>query len=217
MFEAFEMILAILQSLITLLAVALGWFLNNWSQRSRRDRAAIGKVLVTLVFFRRRLAGIKYLAENMEAYGLDSTAKQQQFKLVLHKLVPQLTGWQEEFHEAVSYLAGIDPMLALSLRNTAFRADISLPDAWHVALDKLPAIFEEVASKLTDPASLDEPIKRIARLHGRRTLASIKKELQKQDNAGDDLDELISQLAAFAGTPREANIGAPPKTGPAAS
>lgn len=163
--------LTLLQSLMTLAAVALGWFLNEQSRKGRERRLAIGRALTTLLFFRRRMAGIKYLTQQLGQSVIPSSS-QHEVQVFLDRVIPRLQGWEKEYHDAVSYLAGEQPMLAMRLRASAMRANFVLPNEWPTG-PNAPAALSTIASHFIEPTTLDEPIRQLAKLHGRKVLASV--------------------------------------------
>ena len=191
------MITVLLQSLITLAAVALGWFLNEKSRTVRENKAAIGKALTTLLFFRRRLAGIRIMVHQLGQKGMLPPDQESHVQAFLNRITPRFVGWEREYDEAVSYLAGVNPILAMDVRNAGMRVNFVLPAEWPSG-SNAPAGFAEIESRLADPKELDDPITWLAKLHGKKTHTSVLGELKAQDDPALELSEMFSRLVPFA-------------------
>jgi hypothetical protein len=114
--------------IVPLLAVALGWLLNELSslvRLRREDRRTAGPVLTDLLEIRHRLltlneAVTEYVKELGKQLQLPSQAElrfQQYLRTLLQTSFPRSPRFIEKYEEAVSTLARVDPIRAFRLRS----------------------------------------------------------------------------------------------------
>src|SRR5579862_3802668 len=119
--------------ILPLFAVALGWLLNELSsliRLRREDRRTAGPVLTDLLEIRHRLVTLneaikEYLQELGKHVQLSPQARvqvQQYLQNLLQTSFPQSPDFVEQYEQAVSTLARVDPIRAFRLRSQPFVA-----------------------------------------------------------------------------------------------
>jgi hypothetical protein len=114
--------------IVPLLAVALGWLLNELSsliRLRREDRRTAGPVLTDLLEIRHRLLTlneavkeyVKELGKHLQIPPQAQLQFQQYLQTLLQTSFPQAPVFIEQYEEAVSTLARVDPIRAFRLRS----------------------------------------------------------------------------------------------------
>jgi len=120
-------------------------------------------------------------------------------KLFLDTLLSEVDVSDHEYNDAVSYLAGIDPILAMWLRIDRVRDGTAISELNKLALTPgVPSAVSSALSEVSDPKKLEESIVELARLHGRKTVKNIrshlKNELETMSESDATIDNLLKSL-----------------------
>jgi hypothetical protein len=108
-----------MNKIIPLLAVALGWLLNELSslvRLRREDRRAAGPVLTDILEIRHRLLTVDECVKELGKQLQIPSQAQLQFQQYIQTLFPEPPQFIEKYEEAVSTLARVDPIRAFRLR-----------------------------------------------------------------------------------------------------
>ncbi len=159
--------------ILPLLAVALGWLLNELSslvRLRREDRRAAGPVLTDLLEIRHRLLTVDaYVKELGKQFQIPPQA-QLQLRQHIQTLFPESHTFIEKYEEAVSTLARVDPIRAFRLRDQALIAPFL---AWFRGLAASTETDSEIWIAIFEPEflgrfkpHLEELILDVACAHG---------------------------------------------------
>lgn len=194
-----------MHELITLLAVAVGWLLNELSsliRLRREDRRSIGPVLRDLLEIRHRLFALDSAIAELKRHLPIPAEAESPLKQVLSMLVPPPPRLQERYDEAVSIVARANPLLAFrlgyqptletllaSLRNLA---------ASDPATSKLCSSTVEPALLHLFKPRLDELILDVAQAHGFLTKWRARRILRRPMQLTQEEQQQISHLLSQA-------------------
>lgn len=159
--------------IIPLMAVALGWLLNEMSslvRLRREDRRAAGPVLMDLFEVRHRLlVADAYVKELGKRFQIPSQA-QLQLQHVIQTLFPEPPRFIEKYEKAVSTLARVDPIRAFRLRGQPLIAPLL---TWMQGLAASTETDAKIWSTIFESeflgrfkSNIEELILDVARAHG---------------------------------------------------
>lgn len=187
-------------SIFALLAVALGWFLNELSsvvRLRREDRRASGPVLTSLLEIRHRLLNFDELMRELGKHLRIPSQVRLQLQQYLRTLIPEPPKLIEEYEKAVSTLAFVDPVRAFRLRGQP------LIEPYLATVQGLAATTEtdaEMWSAIIEPeilgrfrANIERLILEVARAHSWVTWWRVRRRL-REPNVSDDDRKMISDL-----------------------
>ncbi|MFZ0332519.1 MAG: hypothetical protein WBG29_05580 [Candidatus Acidiferrales bacterium] len=211
--------------IIPLLAVALGWLLNELSsliRLRREDRRAAGPVLTDLLEIRHRLltlneAAKEYVKELGKHLQLSSQAQlqfQQYLRTFLRTSFPQSPLFIEQYEEAVSMLGRVDPIRAFRLRSQPLIAPLL---DWLQNLAASTETDTQIWSTVFEPELLgrfkphiEELILDVARAHGWLTWWRARRRLAEPTLSEADrkwISDFIEKLKSAAETTRQKPAG----------
>jgi hypothetical protein len=162
-----------LGGLIPVLALVLGWALNEFSSSlriRREDRRAAGPLLTDLLEMRHRLFGLDAAIAELRAHLPIPPEAEPFLKQLILQLIPEAPKYEERFEDAVREVARGNPILAFRLRGQPFvlpmlsqLRGIAAPDqaaslVWH-------RIVEPGFLDLLKP-NLEDLILEVAKAHG---------------------------------------------------
>jgi hypothetical protein len=189
----------------SLVALGLGWFLHEMSDRfkgRREDRCAVGKALAEFLDVRHGIHAIPlYVQEIRKKYSIspqDAAILRQALEIFL----PGVEQLQKRYNDAVDGVSGRLPLLAFDLRSK----DVFTPTFTQLRLTVLQQnpehadlwfTFEDQALRIALPR-LDKLVLRLARLHGWRTWWHVRARLKEPFVLPKEFEELISQMQAAA-------------------
>ena len=207
-----------MDKIITLLAVALGWLLNeltNLLRLRREDRRAVGPVLRDLLEIRHRLIALDFVLPELKKHFPIPPEAEFPLKQILIAMVPEGPHFAERYEEAVSIVARAEPLLAFRLTNQPVLGRLMNLLRDLVASDQAASKFwatvgEPKLLELVKPL-LEELILDVARAHGPLTKWRTRRYLKKPlDLAPDEqqkisafLSELQKQQSASPPTPSQ--------------
>ncbi len=182
-----------MNGIIPLLAVALGWLLNELSsllRLRREDRRAAGPVLMDMLEIRHRLlivdAYVKELGKQLQI----PPQAQLQLRQHIQALFPESPTFIEKYEEAVSTLARVDPISAFRLRDQALIAPFL---AWFRGLAASTKTDSEIWTAIFEPellgrfkSNIEELVLDVARAHSWFTWWRVRKRLRQATLSEDD-------------------------------
>ena len=192
-----------IQVIAPLLGVILGSVLAgigaSWRIRQERKRI-IAVALADLLEVRHRLVGFNALLEKVRHMPGVTPAVMPNIRHIFDTMVPPDPGLGERYSRAVSLLAGIDPMLAFSLRSkdslpkliTGMRAKAIAEGA---DLEMYES-FESQLLKTAKPA-LDKAVLELARSHSPFTARRVKRHIAKSSALPEDAAQFLDQMSAM--------------------
>lgn len=207
--------------IVPLLAVALGWLLNELSslvRLRREDRRTAGPVLTDLLEIRHRLLTLneavrEYVKELGKHLQLPSQAQlqfQQYLQTLLQTSFPQSPRFIEKYEEAVSTLARVDPIRAFRLRSQPLIAPFL---DWLQSLAASTETDAQIWSTVFEPELLgkfkphiEELILDVARAHGWLTWWRARRRLRQPALSEADkkwISDLIEKLKKAAETTQQ--------------
>jgi len=183
----------------TIAAVWFGWFLSERGKRRNDTQFAAGPALTTLLLMRRRMVAVNKAKEILATKLALPPNAGHAIGLAVGLFLPETEVSDTEYYRAVSWLAGIDPLLAMWLRLDRVRTGSGINKLNELALmNEAPTPILDVLSEISQPDKLDESILALARLHGRKTERRIKAhmsdELERMSENLPGLDQLLDCL-----------------------
>jgi len=200
-----------MDSLITLLAVVLGWFLNevaNLLRLGREDRRAAGPVLTNLLEIRHQLIAFDAFKSALSKELQIPAQAQLQLQVYIRALVPGPPGFIEKYEEAISTLSRVDPLRAFRLRGQPFigplldhlrtlaASDRAGSEFWSTAFE--PKLLAQIKPRL------EELILDLAWAHGWRTWWRARRRLREPVLTQDDqrfISDLLTEVRKASGGP----------------
>lgn len=188
--------------LYTMLAVILGWALNEMSflvRSQREDRRAVGPVLKDLLETRHRLFKLDAIMKELGKQFQIPAQAQMQLKQFIHALVPEPPNSIERYEEAVTTLARAEPLLAFRLGNQPLigrSMDLvrNLASSDQSASEFWVQVGEPELLRRIQP-DIEELILDVARARGWRTWWYTRELLRKPVLSQDDMDSISDYLA----------------------
>lgn len=202
-----------MRELITLLAVAVGWLLNELSsliRLRREDRRSIGPVLRDLLEIRHRLFALDSAIAELKRHLPIPAEAESPLKQVLKMLVPPPPRLQERYDEAVSIVARANPLLASRLsRQGSLEPYLNklgqLAASDPAASNFWSTVVEPFLLQLVKP-NLDELILDVAKAHGFLTGWRVRRTLKKPMELTQHEQQQISNLLSQAQTATPPNL-----------
>lgn len=193
----------VIQVLAPLLGVIIGSVLAgigaHWRGRQERKRV-IAAALADLLEVRHRLIGFNAFLERIRHLSGVTPAAMPTIRSMFDSMLPVDPGLGERYNKAVSLLAGIDPMLAFSLRSKE-----TLPKL--IAGLRTKAIaegvdlgaYETIESELLKAAkpALDKAVIELARSHSRSTIRKAKRHIAKSAELPDEAAQFLERLSVI--------------------
>lgn len=190
----------ITQSVSTLVGVIVGAILSGIGGyfRSRIERKrTIALALTDLLEIRHHISGIEVVLKAMhKRFDVPAEAS-----LILQTLIQQMSPLNEDVHKrydnAISLLAGLDPLLAFHLRskNTLPNLLASIISATESAgLSKDDIVQIESTLRLSLAPHLDEAVIELAGRHSLNTKRKVKKLISNSKEMPPELNDIFDQL-----------------------
>lgn len=110
----------LLQPVITVVAVAFGWLLNElsqWFRQNRDDRAAVGQLLVFLAETRHELTVMREYFRTVSKKFQLTAFDLQLARDFFQQILAESDNTEERFEDSIHLLAGRQPGLAFQLRS----------------------------------------------------------------------------------------------------
>ena len=191
-----------MDKIITLLAVALGWLLNELStllRLRREDRRAAGPVLTDLLEIRHRLVALDAVVAELGKRFEVPPQGRLLLQRFLQTLIPEAPKFVETYEAAVSTLARVDPIIAFRVRGQPWIAPLLARLRALAAFDQAGAEFwsavvEPGVLTLLRPG-LEELILDVARAHGWRTWWRVRRRLREPVLSRSDKERIFNFLA----------------------
>ncbi len=197
-----------MSGIITLLAVALGWFLNELStglRHRREDRRAAGPVVMDLLEIRHRLIALNDVKENVFDKLQIPAQVQLYLKQYICTLLPDPPKFAERYEDAVSTLARVDPVQAFRLCGKSGIGPFIAQLSGLAASDQSSSEFWNMVEPgvlMRFMPHLEELILDVARVHGWRPWWRARRRLNEAALDQDDkkfISDLLSKIKASAG------------------
>ncbi len=174
-----------MDKIITLLAVTLGWFLNEVGRAfelRREGRRAIAEVLTDLMEIRHNLLAIEKLRDVLSTTLRVPADRLPPVQDWIEPWLPDAKKFAERYEEGVRALARADPILAYRLRSHAIIRP-ALADLRKLAIagGEPPNLWGRIERSLVGIVGphLDELILEVARLHGWITWVRVRHLIRK--------------------------------------
>jgi hypothetical protein len=196
----------LLQPIFPLLGVVVGGVMAGFGQiyKARQERKRIiALALSDLLEVRHRVVTLNAVLKQFQVHGMLPTASMPHLRNILEQLIPPDTKLDDRFDEAVTLLAGMDPVFAFELRSKnllpQFMSKLrSLASTSNEAL----AGHEAIESKLIEmfTPALDEAVLRVAKHHSGKSYREVKSVLASKETVGGKLSPILSGLGIDIGT-----------------
>lgn len=178
----------LLQPIFPLLGVVVGAATTGFGQiyKAHKERKRIiALALSDLLEVRHRVVMLNEAIRFIQCQAKDVQISGPHLRNLLEELIPADTALDARFDEAVTLLAGIDPVFAFELRSKN-HFPLFLKKLRQLALsmgDNLPA-FEATEKKLIEAITptLDEAVLKVAKHHSRRVLKEVTRVVALKDN-----------------------------------
>jgi hypothetical protein len=186
----------------SLATLALGWILNELSQRfsaRRDDKKAIARALSNLLEIRHELLAIPKVIEFISRDIQLPAEVHAPLKAFISQWIPSDASLRTRYEESINLVAAANPVLAFRLRSQ----DQSLPflNRLRQVAPNDPMISTVVSALEHElmnvlPAHLDELIKEVAWMHGWRTRLSVQKTLKRRFEFPKGISKLLKTTVA---------------------
>jgi len=198
--------------IIPLIALIIGWFLNELSLvfRVRRDdRRAIARAVADLLEIRHRLFAVKKVPEEIKKRFNISDHEQVLFGTILNSFLPDPEGLHKRYDEAVGVIASANPLLGFRLRSQDFLPALIGYLRLIASGDKNASkVWHKIESQLTsfiDP-HLNEMITELAWRHGWLTWVKVRRYIRKPFESPRELDEFFQTMSSFVSVNQQTQV-----------
>jgi hypothetical protein len=189
-----------LQPVFPLLGVVVGAVMTGFGQlyKARQERKrVIALALSDLLEVRHRIVSLNAAIKFFQAKGNVSSVSMPHFRNLFDQIMPLDDKLDTRFDEAVTLLAGMDPVFAFDLRskNLLPRFMNKLRLVATTSGDDL-AKYEDFESSLIETLTpmLNEAVLRVAKYHSYKINREVKALVAKQANFGEDLLPLLKSV-----------------------
>ncbi|WP_047548612.1 hypothetical protein [Methylotenera sp. G11] len=191
--ELFQVALPLIGVIIGSLLTGLGTYIQAKLERKR----TIALALTDLLEIRHHISGIEVIFEAMhKRFDIPAEAS-----LILQTLIEQMSPLNNDVHKrydnAISLLAGLDPMLAFHLRSKNTLPNLlatirSITESAGLSKDDIVQI--ESTLRLSLAPHLDEAVIELAGRHSLNTKRKVKKLISNSKEMPPELDDIFNQL-----------------------
>jgi hypothetical protein len=105
--------------LLAILAVVVGWFLNEisqWRRHEKERKRAVAMILMDLFLFRQRILAARKPLEQISRHFPLSVDQRSAFKELIESMIPKCENGTTRYDEALCIISGSNPDLALKIR-----------------------------------------------------------------------------------------------------
>lgn len=190
----------LLQPVFPLLGVVVGAVMTGFGQlyKAKQERKrVIALALSDLLEVRHRVVTLNAALKYLQGQVAVPSISMPHLRNILDHLVPLDTKLDDRFDEAVTLLAGMDPVFAFNLRSKNLLPQfINKLRLMATATDENLAGHEAMESKLIEmlTPALDEAVLRVAKYHSRKSLRDVKSVLANKESIGEKLSPILSGL-----------------------
>lgn len=193
-----------IQVITPLIGVVIGAALTgigSYLRERKEQKRAIARALADLLEVRHHVVGIEVILHELKNRIQIPEDAIPVLRTLLDKLIPVDEDVHKRYDEAVTLLAGIDPLLAFRMRSKN-----TLPNlvsairgiaAENGATSKQIELFESIILSATSPA-LDEAVLELAHNHSLLTGRKVKKLLESRNRIPRELEALINSVVETA-------------------
>lgn len=193
-----------IQVIAPLLGVVLGSVLAgmgaHWRTRQERKRV-IATALADLLEVRHRLVATDTVLRKVRHLSGVAPAAMPGIRNLFDSMLPVDTGLGERYNKAVSLLAGIDPMLAFSLRSKELLPKLITGLRTKAIAEGVDlGMYETFECQLLIAAkpALDKAVLELARSHSLFTLRKVTRYMAKSAGLPDEATQFFEQLAKLS-------------------
>jgi hypothetical protein len=172
-------------NILPVLTLLIGWFLKEFSdffQSKRERRKVIGIAVSDLLEIRDRMVAYRRTLDSLQKRFRIAPLAAANLSKIMESIIPSIDNFQERYEKTLSLIATTDPVLAFRLRSRyVFNPAINkLKD--FLGADYLNLSFVMKVEGFTTQAMLtvfDELILELAKMHSKKTVAEIQKQLNR--------------------------------------
>ncbi|EER58716.1 hypothetical protein AcdelDRAFT_3718 [Acidovorax delafieldii 2AN] len=190
-----------IQVIAPLIGVVLGSVLSGIGAhiRARREhKRIVGSALADLLEVRHRIVGFDLVLEKIQSMaGLEPNALAQ-VRNLMDTAFPSDPMLEERYAQAVTQLAGVDPVLAFNLRSkNALPKVLSILRAQAASAGANLGMFESFESQLLRAArpSIDAAVLELGKSHSILTGLKVRRLVRKSDKLPEDVSQFFDKLA----------------------
>jgi hypothetical protein len=191
-----------IQVLAPLLGVVIGSVLSgigaHWRARQERKRI-ISLALADLLEVRHRLVALNVFVEKVRSLSGVPAEAMPGIRNLFDSLTPVDSGLDARYSQAISHLAGIDPMLAFSLRSKqALPALLTAMRTKAIAGGGDLGLYDSFESQLLRAAkpTLDKAVLELAKAHSLITARKVKRHVAKSEELTADAKHFLMKCRA---------------------
>lgn len=211
-----DQILSIVEKIIPLFAVAIGWGLNEFShvfRSSKENKQAIAHALSVLLDIRFQAVYFEHMFSVLRKHGMPEEAVPV-IRVLIEKTGIGKQGLSEEYEEALKVVAKHAPLVAYEYRSRASFPDF-LRNLRGMAVENGMPVesMEDLESKLNSLVipRMDELVVNLASFHSRKLERDVRRIIGKPVELPEGINEFISAMrgeltSQASGTPQS---GAP--------
>ncbi|MBT3067964.1 hypothetical protein [Rhodoferax sp. U11-2br] len=190
----------LLQPVFPLLGVVVGAAMTGFGQlyKTRQERKRIlALALSDLLEVRHRVVTLNAGIRHLQELGKISAADMPHCRNLINQLIPTDAKLDVRFDEAVTLLAGIDPVFAFELRSKnlfpQFMNGLRLMATGH---GDVSVVMDTVENKLIEFATtnFDEAVLRVAKQHSRKVYRDVQAVVATKEKVGERLSPFLSSL-----------------------
>lgn len=189
-----------LSSILPVLTLILGWFLNEASKYlglRREKRGAIAQAIADLLEIRHQMVSIRMVVEKMtEKFNLPSEVGPA-MKEFYKKLFPVPTDLSERYEKAVTLISSSDPILGFKLRSknlvSEYISKLTLLANRDVETRTIIGDFEGKLEKIIIP-QLEESILELTKKHSLLTWLRVRNLLNENQEMPEQLEKLLQEV-----------------------
>jgi hypothetical protein len=190
--------------LVAILAVIVGWLLNEfsaWVKIRRDDRRAIGQALSELLSIRHRLQTVSFVVIEIKKRVPIPPASEVAVRNFFESFLPDIGDIQSRYGQAIDLVAGRMPLLAFELRSKEMIGPNlqrlrSLVPPEQIASSFVLGLENQLVDDLLP--TLERLLRKLAWHHGWITWIDVRQQLRTQVHVPERLREMLDRAAVNA-------------------
>jgi hypothetical protein len=189
-----------LEQLGTIVAVFLGWFLNevsHWLRLRGEQRKPLARAIADLLEIRHTIRGVSTILAEMKRHFPIAPDAELALRKLLEEFIPETESLQKRYNEAVNLVAEVDPILAFRLRSRdEFTPFLRKVRPWFESENVTKPHVLQMEDKLSQMflKILEELILELAKAHGLKTLWRTRKQLSKPVDISKEIGEFLALI-----------------------
>lgn len=203
-----------LQVIAPLIGVVLGAAVSGigalFRARAERKRL-IARALADLLEIRHHVVAIEVVLREVRTRAPVSDEEALLFRTQMKSIVPLDTEIHKRYNEAVSLLAGVEPVLAFDMRSKNRVSELlELVTKTSTSLGATPSQTSEIESLVRGAMTpaLDKAVLKLASLHSFKTRRHVRKIVAKTADMDSDFSALLNRVTAMSLSAPSANCSA---------